>query len=424
MPCVNEDNQFFDSDRYPDGFRREEQRRLHHRRRYWMTLAPGATDWRLADRRIADRRIADGETFSCERCSGEFPVDIADDDHSPWNGAIHWVLCPNCADGLIRCDDCGEYAFCAHDNHSDLCQSCGESREYDEDQRSEYVCDYHGSSKHWTRYRLPSESPKAETYGIEWETSAEGNADEICEDYLSALIRSDMVRIEEDGSVARDSMELIYQPMTYRYAMSHFDRLFGPVIKAYSAGLRSHPKYGCGMHVSIGIEAWSSVSIYRLITLLYGYPNLTAYLSRRKSESALLQWAPPSLAGMTLFNDARKRWAIHKTQSNHYSAVTIDHRRIELRIFRGTLRETLFRYNLECAKAIFDFCQSSPGMHCTAAEFRTWIKKWRKVYPLVAAHLARVEEGSDPQVRIDQFTQGMVTARDIAAVIEHAQYSA
>lgn len=153
-------------------------------------------------------------------------------------------------------------------------------------------------------------------------------------------------------------------------------------------GYNSHNGGRCGFHVHVSRTAFSdggdlnNPKFFRFKTIING--SLFRQLSQR-TEFTFCQQEPVN---------ERDFW--HQNH-NRYSAVNITGFTVEIRIFRGNLRETRLRKNLEAIIAAMEFAgESNILIAPTDEEFTAYCQQHRNRFPNLVAFM---EMASDASVR-------------------------
>lgn len=144
------------------------------------------------------------------------------------------------------------------------------------------------------------------------------------------------------------------------------------------AGFQSWDTTTCGLHIHTSKNAWSSLQVWKLLTVVFK--------NRRWVESA---GGRPTNSYCSLTNDKESisSRARRKFGFNKYEAVNLlNDNTVEFRFFRGTLRFERIARNLEWVHALWTWTKEVSIKSCTPATFELWAKKNHKRYPMLAGN--------------------------------------
>lgn len=354
----------------------------------------------------------DNHAFYCEHCGNYCTT--SDAVTVKYNETEWW--CAECIESdAVRCDDCGSivaanYAtfgpyydyygnrvsdgFICNDclDHYYACEVCGEFVHEDAvaDRRGDYYCpdcdpgctslrSYHHTSA--TRFNaFDGADARLGLYlGIELETedSREHEADELAHAVLSVAPDGDF-ECKEDGSLS-EGCEIVSQPATLAWHLNA--PYWHNILEACrERGATSHDNGDCGLHVHINRAFFGTshgafgsndiVAAFIIDSLFDRYSAEFLKFSRRRS-SELEQWS--RFTACPRKGDVKRtlvEWAASKY--TRYQAVnTQNGATIELRLFRGTLRERTFRATVELAAALALYAREYLVAPCEAIP-ATW----------------------------------------------------
>lgn len=296
----------------------------------------------------------------CQRCGDWCYIDHICTVHNEY-GAEDW--CEWCADyHATICDDCDEY-------WDEDCISCDDEGDYHcpncrgREDRTSYLMHY-GYTPELVFY---GEGGKTPYLGVELETDGGTNRGGYCNALHEIEGFSNLCWMTEDGSLL-NGVEITTMPMTLGYHVKMLPMYESIGETAANFNFVSHNGGRCGLHVNIGSDFFGNSRMakelggYKLLRLCQRFERQLMIFSRRTSDRwcryhtscdftprkdaekiSVLKASAPSAydddEGM--FTKARKA---HGT-SCHSDCVNLGHinQRIEIRIFRGTLKwETYF----------------------------------------------------------------------------------
>ncbi len=337
------------------------------------------------------------DLHTCERCS-----EHTAETHTVRNGSRRrdeeeW--CGDCKDiHAQRCDDCRDwfsndcdglsdgadwYCESCSENYS-TCESCGtllsqDEQRYDEDSGNTY-CERHAPSDdddedsdfiHDYGYKPRTVfhgCSKLVHYGVELEVSC--NTD-TAEDTISALGGDSHVYLKADSTIEGGGYEIVTHPHTL---VEHRKLWAGFNEYARRKGFKANDN---GMHVHIERAKLTPYRIALIQMFLNRDDNrsFVAAIAQRDTQ----RWAAckAELAKGQYYGDGRR-----------YSALNLcNSKTIEVRIFRGTIRKPEFLKNLEFCDALVHWSIDRSHTDTGAADFISYVRNNRKVYPALDAFL-------------------------------------
>lgn len=277
------------------------------------------------------------EFYQCENCQAWENTDELTEVHD--HRGFTRNVCSNCRD---------ENYFCCDDE------------EEDEDE----IPEYHSHTR--THY-----DGKEMRFGIELELKAhEGEATtlrQVAED--AGFIA------ERDGSLDDErGVEIVGPPLTFaentRRWCDLLDKLRGHAV-GWDAGT------GYGMHVSINRNALSTYHQGKILVFIHGNKGLCEEIAGRKE----VHWAA--------YHEKRLAEAKRTSGDKYEAAALRGCDRIEVRIFRSTLKPEGFLRNLEFCASVVEFTRDAGIRELDDITFRAWLgePRIRKAYPNLWAHL-------------------------------------
>lgn len=302
------------------------------------------------------------ETFVCENCHEEFPIDDV-------NEFDDQLLCSDCLEGeTMVCAECGErfwpnnnygtenLPLCGqcYEDHYTHCEDCGELIRlddacYDDDDEDN---DYPYCSECYSRRKRKSihnynYKPEPIFYGegkrffgVELEIDSGGKLTENAVRLLElGNADAENIYIKGDGSLD-DGMEIVTHPMSLEYHRNQMPWK-GIMQSALSMGYYSHKTDTCGLHVHVNRNTFSDdpdkqeECISRILFFVERFWEELLRFSRR-TEAQVNRWA-----ARYGYKNKPKEIMEHakKGYGGRYTCVNItNYATIEFRIFRGTLK--------------------------------------------------------------------------------------
>ena len=299
------------------------------------------------------------ETFSCEWCYGDFPVD------NDVRECVDGMLCYNCfVTWSGECENCGDihhtdnFRYCDYCG-LDSCYSCYEYHDCAEDEENRYLPfvnsysykpnpNFLGNGNMFMGVELEVDLPN----GIH--SSDVGNVEEL----VDIGKNGSLFYMKEDGSLM-NGFEVVTHPATLSYHMKQFP--WASVTSLLSnAGYKSHNTTTCGLHVHVNRTALGKTLqsqetvISKLVILFWKFWDRLVTFSRR-NFNGLERWAKGnhSYVNNTILSDLDEC----KTVRDRYVAINMTNRdTIEFRMFRGTLKKDTIIATLQLIELMVQMC--------------------------------------------------------------------
>lgn len=226
---------------------------------------------------------------------------------------------------------------------------------------------YHGQHRPWASISYADKK----VFGIELETLAP--TDLLRVSMANAARKLEMLA-ERDGSLAERGLEIIASPMTYEQVIDPKGAWSKWMEQAREAGFTAWYALnaegdpgGYGMHVNLNRRHFDPLHLEKLIYFI----NTQIDLSRKVAGRSSRQYA--LLAPKILGDGVR--------ETNKYQAVAVrGPSRVEVRIFRATLRWEGFLRNVEFTDAAIEFTRKCANDSINADHFLKWLDE-RQEYP-------------------------------------------
>ena len=330
------------------------------------------------------------------------------------------TVCENCFDDMYSycggCDEAEHIDSMYFNDRADTyyCESCdshhddnGAIQSYDYSPPITFY-DYKNGSlvkvDDHTKTNLPF-------YGAELEVeSGEGSKYELAE--TISYYGGDSEKFcycKNDGSL-NDGFEVCFMPMTF-YAIKNFN-FHDAVLKYRGHGrILSYNTTTCGMHIHINREAFSDHHLFKFITFIHEFKSFIYLVSQRKKARELNSyarfnngWKDRAKKHMVSSIKSKKvaiannrntmdksKVDLHSTvhYGEKYVPINLQHSdTIEVRVFKGNLREVSFRKNFEFVDSLYYFTRDNPIYKLRLKEFVNHCTNEKKKYPNLNMFLA------------------------------------
>ena len=297
----------------------------------------------------------------------------------------------SCLEGrYIVCEDCGELVYidcavCVDDMW--YCEACASETS------SEYV-DCYGSTYATTFLALDSEKATRASVpflGIELETDCDGCFDGAAS-YLHGLFGS-WADLKEDTSIGDSGIEIAAQPQTPRFALVGY--LWHDALSELSRmGATSHDAGTCGLHVHIDRAFLDAPYMACTLDRLFQTHKEEWRVFSRRTPGQIDMWSKFGTIGYEYGltpKQKREAWDKEKRRYDRYQVVNLSNSdTIEIRLWRGTLRERTFRATIEATAALAYLAHDLSETDAEDVELWTWhsltlrmvntLKKYRLPY--------------------------------------------
>lgn len=306
----------------------------------------------------------------CESCQCEywkteiFPVDDGEQ-----------YICIDCLEMYDKCPDCGKYYTHLYEGYDDrYCKHCVINHPIPLVDHDEPIKDYH-SHYHKPTFFLMNGETEELFFGVELEVDGTPtrSVNDVAND-IANIMPKDFIYFEDDNSLHEEGFENITQPATLAYHTSiinQYKKMFDVIL---NAGLRSHDKPDCGLHVHFNIDFFpeedNEYCVARLITMVNKFWDEIRVFSRR-SPRALNDWAGKYQDTPEYIAKQWKNGCLHRDK---YYAVNLNHKdTIELRMFRGTLKLNTFIATLQFCYNLAMFAKNMTMEEVSNMQFEEFI---------------------------------------------------
>lgn len=231
----------------------------------------------------------------------------------------------------------------------------------------------------WCEYNRESMTQGALLFGVELEMEPRGHTDQS--DLIGALggITQEKYILKEDGSLD-DGVELVTIPLSLEDHTSRFgwDEVLDRVRSIAKSGAGTE---NCGMHVHINKAALSHLQIGKMLVFLNStvLRDQITIIAQRESNSYCTR-------SVKRFTDGRG------ISEFRHDIANVGPDTVEIRMFRGTLRDDRVFKNIEFCHALVLFCRDVSLTEIEHwDEFAAWVLKRRSQYPHLVKFLAENE---------------------------------
>lgn len=355
-------------------------------------------------------------------------------------------------DKLAKCDHCvcyqteeiddlhmrevqGEiWCITCFENYSRYCESC--DRDFNEEhgaysnRNDEWYCDncleenYSQSIRgysdnpsltyyEWSRvkgiYEVPDQKRFIPYYGVELEVEkSDGGMDkyEVAEE-ISAY-GGDVHKFfwcKEDGSLS-DGFEICSHPMTFE-AWSDMD--LDDAIFKHRGDIRSYYTKTCGIHIHMNRSAFSDLHVLKFMTFIHEYKKFTHFISQRKGMDEYNNYAKfkagdTRLAQLSMVRNIKGKKRDLKDNLNRFTYCTLSHgekyvpvnlqhtNTIEIRVFKGNLKEVSFRKNIDFLDALYYWSKNIPLKKLSIRSFMEYVEENKKKYANLNTYVSERNE--------------------------------
>lgn len=231
---------------------------------------------------------------------------------------------------------------------------------------------YHGFSNWQVMKKAREDLDENFTFGFELEVTKDSSSDIVCSpDELATKIKDeygDLFVCEHDGSIAY-GVEIISQPMTWQWFLENQTKFQNLLKLCIDFGFDSHNGNLCGLHVHVGRKALNGkrngkkLLVDRVITninyICERYQEELFKFSRR-TTSSFNRWCQNytelvELENGNQFIDKSSIRQIGTHHINRYHVLNLNnHKTIEFRFIRGTLKWETFYLSLNLIKNIVE----------------------------------------------------------------------
>ena len=259
----------------------------------------------------------------------------------------HYIICDSCED-YVGID----YYHYDEDNDERLCNDCKPER---------FIKNYSFKPEPIFFFQQDKEKPYFEkdkriVFGFELEVenySGAYSSEDLARELKAQF--DDFLYFKWDSSL-EDGFEIVSHPMTYCYFKSNINRFKSMLQTIRNCGFRSYDMDTCGLHITLSRKTFTHSHFLKFVDFFNNSSNhaLLKALSQRTSRSS--HWAK-------LKKDFNKRTMIefakdknsHQPTDRHKALNLTNTKTIEIRLFRGTLKDESFLKAFESVLSIYDY---------------------------------------------------------------------
>ena len=346
------------------------------------------------------------DLWKCNHCLASF------DTHSHDSYEVDGdVWCEACwSDDAVNCHSCDysinvEYAHYHDDEY--MCSSCIENAEQSiRDYTDNPEIRFYEFNREKNEILRTADQKKIPYYGVELEVEEnDGNKYAVAED-ISHYGGGNFLWCKADSSL-ENGFEICSHPMTFE-AWENFD-IYRSVLK-YRGEVISFNTTTCGIHIHMNRSAFSDLHVLKFMTFIHEYKKLTHFISQRKRMSEYNQYSQfqegsvRRVQNQMFHNIKGKKEDIKQgknimsyctlTTGQKYVPVNLGHRdTIEIRVFKGNLREVSFRKNIEFLDALYYWTKITPLTQLDIKKFGEYTMDNRKKYPNLIKYIDERMDG-------------------------------
>ena len=233
---------------------------------------------------------------------------------------------------------------------------------------------------------------KVETIGIELEVENVSKDMLIFVDYYFSQI----TKMKYDGSLSDQGVEIVFKPITINLLNSqeYQNQLFTLLYHLRIKGAVAYEDNGCGIHIHIGKNTISAVTMKKILHLIYKNMEFTYLISQRPCEvNGSCSWSPYNdyyynnncsiesrVAQATggEFSNSSRYTAVNLLGQGDNSSVS---NTIEFRIYQSNLKRESFMKNIEHAISVKRFCAGKRTLKdITIKNYYEYLLENRSIY--------------------------------------------
>lgn len=277
-------------------------------------------------------------------------------------------------DGRTWCQDCADNYAYYWESDCEYHQDEESSEEEDANENGE-LNDYHSGPRPWE-----GDTIEGEVFGIEFEMEGpeRGRSKAIIAAHNRGFI------CERDSSLNRErGIEVIGAPMPFNQAVRKWSALLA---EFRELGCRAWNGSQCGTHISLNKSHYSELTLAKISTFINEQSALSILIAGRETDYASYDKAHKRKDRITKYSGK-----CH-ARSFGRGACVIETERVEIRIFRSTLKTESFIKNIEYVRAVTVFAENSLACELTESNFLRYVGHRRDLYPHLAEFLVRKEK--------------------------------
>ena len=350
-----------------------------------------------------EAKCVDGGEYWCHSCVSNYANYC--DGHDEWHSEDSYTaqdragsFCERCIQGAYFCEECDEYNF-------DGCERCADRGDnerviHDYNYRPDPI--FHATQDNERLYfgmEIEVEAPKRN-----WESRQ--NASEYAQQKLEM---ADLAYLKSDGSL-NCGFEIVTHPMTHDFFKNEQPEFWDTLEHLRTdMNMRSWSTETCGLHIHISRTGFNGGShMHRFLSLVYGNESAYSTLAGRNGS----RWAKfddvmherrmiYDTDAQIWRNSPKPAFRTYKAKikdgrnTDRYSAVnTQNANTLEMRIFRGSLKESTVKACLDLAHASVEYTRT-----LTVKQVRDGALQWGAFHDYISA---RPELYAELNARITQ----------------------
>ncbi len=303
------------------------------------------------------------ELVWCQSCNQEFPRGNCRVDSN------NTYLCLPCQSQYYRCSRCNAWVLRVPLGEEHYCDSCQEAEDQEEADREEaerlHPIQRHDYKPEPIFHPTPSQTDLF--LGVELETDNYPDLSESASDLTDLDPDQDLFYLKEDGSLSR-GIEIVTHPATLDFHKTSFpwDKILQTVRQNEG---KSHDTSTCGLHVHFNSNFFGprdskqhDLNALKLVYLFQKFwPQLVKF--SRRDEYSLDIWAKryKECHSLNQVQELPNIRSYKRGNAGRYYAINLgNHRTIEIRIFRGTLKYTTLIATLELVDFLAHYVTKTP----------------------------------------------------------------
>lgn len=307
----------------------------------------------------------------CDDCGQCFVSTYIDGVHSQAHGCTV-NICSNCCDNTyVVCESCGDlvdidYAY--YRGGAWYCSDCDPCRGYVREYGSTYAVRFLAlDDENANRVCVPY-------LGIELETDCSG-----CFEEAAAMLNSafeDDADLKQDTSIGDSGIEIAAQPQTPAYALSDESPWSYVLTQLSRYGATSHDACTCGFHIHIDRAFLDAPYMACTLDRLFQTHKDEWKIFSRRTSGQIDHWSKFGTIGYEYGltpKEKREAWDKEKRRFDRHQVVNLSNAdTIEIRLWRGTLREKTFRATIEATAALAYLAHDLSETEAEDVEFWSW----------------------------------------------------
>ena len=362
----------------------------------------------------------------CNHCDDHFWEGVSDnyEDYEDFYDVSGDSWCQSCYESDSQyCESCDHNyhtdSFCNSSDGEPVCETCWDERRESIDSYCSnpplifYV--YNSGQK---LIQVVERQDKTPFYGVELEVE-EGDGDkyQVADEIRNYGGHKKYFWCKGDGSLT-NGFEICSHPMTFE-AWRELD--LKAAIFTHRGDIKSYYTNTCGIHIHMNRSAFSDLHVLKFMTFIHEYKKMTHFIAQRRKWSEYNNYCKfeeglvrKSQRRMAQDVRSKKRRIIEGTNvtkyctistGDKYVPVNIQHRdSIEVRVFKGNLREVSFRKNIEYLDALYYWTKNTPLNKLDIKEFGRYMESNKKKYPNLIEYIGEGEQ---------DYRACFITAREI-----------